>query len=210
MKRVLATACLALMLLLSAACERAGQPSGEANKNEPANSNAGAANDNAAPPDGASSGREPGDTSAEDFEGTAGIVAKPKEGIRPVVLTEVRTARHMNFDRVVFEFSGDTLPGYHVEYIDRPVRRCGSGEVVNIAGDGWLLVRLVPAQAHTEAGEATVKDRRRVLGYSIVKELESICDFEAHVEWVLGVSSPNRYRVIELSSPARLVLDVKH
>jgi hypothetical protein len=188
------------MLLLFAACEGGGQPPAK---------NTNSANQNAAPdtPDPA---REPGDTSAEDFEGTAGIVAKPKEGIHPVTLTDVRTARQANFDRVVFEFAGDTLPGYHVEYIDKPVRQCGSGNVVYIDGDGWLRIRLTPAQAHTDAGEATVKDRSRALGYPVLKELESICDFEANVEWVMGVSSPNRYRALELSSPARLVIDIKH
>jgi hypothetical protein len=30
------------------------------------------------------------------------------------------------------------------------------------------------------------------------------------VEWVMGVSSPNKYRVLELKSPTRLVIDVKH
>ena len=196
----LRAALIVAMLLLFAACERADQPS---------NSNVSAANRNTAPSETAP-GSEAGDTSPEDFEGTAGIVAKPKDGIAPVTLRDVRTARHLNFDRVVFEFTGDTLPGFHVEYIDRPIRQCGSGNVVNIAGDGWLRVRLTPAQAHTDAGEATVKDRRRVLGYPVLKELESICDFEADVEWVLGLSSPNRYRVLELSSPARLVVDVKH
>src|SRR3990172_2005408 len=32
------------------------------------------------------------------------------------------------YDRVVFEFAGDSLPGYHVEYVNRPVVRCGSGD----------------------------------------------------------------------------------
>jgi len=43
-----------------------------------------------------------------------------------------------------------------------------------------------------------------------VKELISTCDFEAEVEWVAGVASPNRYRVLELRNPTRLVVDIKH
>ncbi|MBA4159064.1 MAG: hypothetical protein H0X65_16535, partial [Gemmatimonadetes bacterium] len=46
--------------------------------------------------------------------------------------------------------------------------------------------------------------------YPVLKQLTLICDFEAQVEWVLGVSSPNRFRVIELHEPARLVVDVRH
>jgi hypothetical protein len=41
-------------------------------------------------------------------------------------------------------------------------------------------------------------------------ELELTCDFEAVVTWVLGLESPNRYQVRELSNPPRLVVDVRH
>lgn len=152
----------------------------------------------------------PGDTPPGDFEGTAGVVEKKRDGIAPVVLRDVRTARQEGFDRIVFEFEGGTLPGYHVEYVDKPVRQCGSGEAVPVAGDGWLRVRLSPSQAHTDSGSPTVKDRERRPDLTVLKELKVICDFEADVEWVLGLSSPNRYRVLELANPTRLVLDVKH
>jgi hypothetical protein len=147
--------------------------------------------------------------SPDPGEWTAGIVDRPRPGIRPVLLREVRSGRNEGFDRVVFEFDGDQLPGYHVEYVDRPVRQCGSGEPTQIAGDAWLQVRLVPADAHTDQGVATVRDRERSPGLPNLQELELTCDFEAHVEWVLGLGSPNPYRVLELSDPARLVVDVR-
>jgi hypothetical protein len=137
------------------------------------------------------------------------MVEKSKPGIAPVVLRDVRAARQKGFDRVVFEFRGRRLPGYRVEYVDKPVGQCGSGEVASIAGDGWLRVRLLPAQAHTKAGEATVKNREQRLRLGVLREMESTCDFEAEVEWVLGVASPNRFRVLELSNPTRLIVDVK-
>lgn len=152
---------------------------------------------------------EPGDHSEQDFRGTAGMVEKEAPGAAPALLRAVRTASHERFDRVVFEFAGARPPGYRVEYVDRPVRQCGSGEAVPVAGDAWLRVRLTPANAHTEAGEATVTDRDRRLGYTNLKELKILCDFEAEVEWVLGLASPNRYRVLELTNPARLVVDVR-
>jgi hypothetical protein len=151
---------------------------------------------------------EPGEPAAQDFQGTVGVAEKEGAG-EPALLRAVRTASHEQYDRVVFEFGGARVPGYHVEYVDRPVRQCGSGEAVPVAGDAWLRVRLTPANAHTEQGEATVKDRSRRLGYANLKELKSLCDFEAEVEWVLGLASPTRYRVLELANPARLVIDVK-
>lgn len=135
---------------------------------------------------------------------------KKTPGLQPVVLKAVRTGKHESFDRVVFEFAGNVIPGYHVEYIDKPVRDCGAGEVVPLAGEGFLLVKLQPAQAHTEAGVATIQNRQQTPGLPIIKELKLICDFEADVQWVFGLSSPNRYRILELSNPARLVIDIAH
>jgi hypothetical protein len=148
-------------------------------------------------------------TAQEASGWTAKIVEKRKPDLPPVTLRKIRAGRHASFDRVVFEFAGGVVPGYHIEYVDRPVRQCGSGETVKVAGDGWLSVRLTPAQAHTDAGRPTINYRERRLRFPVLKELQSTCDFEGEVEWVLGVSSPNRYRVMELSDPARLVVDIK-
>jgi len=153
------------------------------------------------------------ETNANDnaeFTGTTGITDKKNEIKSTAVLREVRTARHGNYDRVVFEFEGAELPGYHIEYIDKPVRACGSGNVVPLKGDGWLEIRFYPAQAHDENGQPTVQDRARSPNHEIIKELKSICDFEADVTWVLGVSSPNEYRGLELKNPTRLAVDIKH
>lgn len=148
---------------------------------------------------------------AEDtFEGTAGITRKDFPGRGVVTVKEVRAAQNPNYDRVVFEFEGDALPSYHVEYVDKPVRQCGSGEAMRIEGDGWLLVKFTPARAHTDEGKATVTSREQKFGFPILKELEFACDFEAEVAVALGVAAPNKYRVLELQNPSRLVVDIKH
>ena len=145
--------------------------------------------------------------------GTAGITMQRRDGIEPAILRAVRTASHAEFDRVVFDFGDGRVPGYHTEYIDRPVRQCGSGDVVQVQGDGWLRVRLEPARAHEFRDDTlavvTVIERNRDLSLPILKQLVLVCDFEAQVEWVAGVASPNRYRVMELERPARLVVDVR-
>lgn len=123
-------------------------------------------------------------------------------------LVAVRTARHDGFDRTVFEFSGG-VPATHIEYVDRPVRACGSGRVVELPGDGWLQVRFFGARAHTEAGEATVADRDRRLSLPALLALALTCDFEGEVTWVAGVAAPNPYRAFTLDAPARLVVDVR-
>lgn len=125
-------------------------------------------------------------------------------------LVAVRTARHAGYDRIVFELREDELPNYHVEYIDRPVRACGSGEEVPLAGDGWLEIRLEPANAHEETGTPTIRERNRAPALSNLRELKQTCDFEAVVSWVAGVQRPNPYRVLELPSPTRLIIDIQH
>jgi hypothetical protein len=145
-----------------------------------------------------------------DFEGTAGITDKKNEIKSVAVLKEVRAAQHAGYDRVVFEFEGAELPGYHLEYIDKPVRQCGSGNAVSLKGDAWLEIRFTPAAAHTEDGEPTVKNREQSPNLKIIREMKSTCDFEADVTWVLGAASPNKYRVLELKNPTRLAVDIKH
>ena len=143
-------------------------------------------------------------------EWTAGIVDLPASGDSVATLMSVRHAAHEGYDRLVFEFATGARPGTHVEYIDRPVRSCGSGEVVPLAGDAWLLVKFTPAVAHTEEGHPTVGDRARSPNLQILKELKLICDFEADVSWVAGVSSPHRYRAFALANPPRVIVDVQH
>jgi hypothetical protein len=152
---------------------------------------------------------EPGESPSAEFKGPAGITEKKRADAEPALLKAVRTGKHESFDRVVFEFDG-SVPGYHIEYVDKPVRDCGQGAVVPISGDGFLLIRMQPSNAHTEAGVPSVTDRQQNPKLPILKELKLICDFEADVQWILGVSSPNRYRVLELTNPARLVVDIAH
>lgn len=146
--------------------------------------------------------------SGRDF--TVGIVDHRPTPQAVALLTDVRAARHAGFDRIVFELGSGAAPGFHLEYVDKPVRRCGSGDVATIAGDAWLEVRLEPANAHTASGAATIANRDQKVGLKVVSELEQTCDFEAVVTWVVGVEKPNSYRVLTLNDPLRLVVDVKH
>lgn len=138
-------------------------------------------------------------TSGASTGGSAGGIA---------VLQALRSARHAEYDRVVFEF--DThVPTYRLEYVDTPQHECGSGEPVRVAGDGWLQVSLEPANAHTEAGRPTAPRRITDPAGANLREIRRICDFEAHVDWIIGVGSPNPYRAIVLDGPPRLVVDIR-
>jgi hypothetical protein len=163
--------------------------------------------------DSAAPGAPPAPTPAADpatrQEWTAGVTDNVRTMRAGVVLSDVRVGVNQGFDRVVLEFLGSSVPGYRVEYVDRPLRQCGSGDATSVAGDAWLAVTLRGAQAHDERGQATVQQRERRLQMPIVRELEFTCDFEGVVELVLGVSTPNRYRITELQNPARIIVDIQ-
>ncbi len=144
------------------------------------------------------------------FTGTLQPIQRSGPSAPPVmILRAVRTAAHAGYDRVVFEFGEGPLPGYHVSYVD-DVYACGSGDAVNVAGASRLTVRLQPARAHDDSGNVTVADRRRRPALPTLRELTITCDFEALVEWALGLTGQTPYRVIELEAPPRLVLDIQH
>jgi hypothetical protein len=102
------------------------------------------------------------------------------------------------------------MPGVHVEYVDEPVRACGSGDTVPLPGDAWLEVRMSPTNAHTESGRPTIADRRRATHLPVILEIVRTCDFEAVVAWVLAVRSPEPFRLARLGDPSRIVVDVRH
>jgi hypothetical protein len=143
-------------------------------------------------------------------EWTAGRreVVRDRAGV--ATLRAVRLGVNEGFDRMVIEFADGRQPGYLVEYVDRPVRQCGSGDPVQIAGDGWLRIRMRPARGHDDQGRATISDRHRTPRMPLIREMRFTCDFEADTEIVIGVGSPNRFRVFEQTDPARLVVDVQH
>lgn len=158
---------------------------------------------------GCAAGEPPGSGGGPFLE--AGTVREtPAPDIAPALLREVRTARHPGFDRITFELTGDRLPGYRVAYLAGPAHDCGAGEPKEVAGNAVLEVTFRPANAHTEEGQPTIPFRERPLDLPVLKEIERTCDFEAVVTWALGVAEAKRFRVIELSGPPRLAVDIEH
>ena len=124
------------------------------------------------------------------------------------VLRDVRIARHEGYDRVVFEFDGH-LPPWEVRAVRSPAA-CGSGDAVDPGGAAALEVDFRPASAHTEEGAPTVRERNRRPGLPALRAARLTCDFEAIVTWVLGVDHAGEIRALELTSPARLAVDIRH
>ena len=200
---------IGLLLLLCAACAGEDAPETRRSARGMAGGTVGAAADTAAGTVVDTPALER-PAAASDSGWSAGTVSVDRSTRAPALLREIRVAAHEDFDRIVLDFGGDALPGYRVEYVDRPVRACGSGEVVELPGDAWLSIELSPAHAHDEQGRATVTNRDLEVSQPAILRVRSTCDFEAIVTWVAAVRSPQVFRVLELDAPGRIVVDVRH
>ena len=160
-------------------------------------------------------GREPREArqSADTaFVGTTAPLLRlrpARAGVPAALLRSVTAVAARGYDRVSFVLASDTPPGYRVQYAAGPVRSCGSGDVVSVAGSERLVMHLAPARAHDDQGNPLPRERDLMLGLQSVREAKLVCDFEGQVEWVLGIATAAPYRVTELTAPARLLLDVK-
>jgi hypothetical protein len=143
---------------------------------------------------------------ATDGWRTTPLTVRHDVDVPPVpVLAGIRHAQHPEegFDRVVFDVRG-ALPGYDIRYVATPVAD-GSGDPVTVPGRRFLQIRFEPADAHDEAGAATVV-RSATLGYPMLEAYAVTGDYEAVVTVVLGLDDVVAFRVGELSG--RIYVDV--
>jgi hypothetical protein len=119
-------------------------------------------------------------------------------------LVSVRAAGQSGFDRVVFEFTSAGLPEYQLTpQSSATFTQDASGRQVNMQGNAGMRVLFPHAtEQGTYTGPTDLKP-----GLPLVKELGNIGDFENVLSWGIGLNGSNCYRVSELQSPPRLVLD---
>ena len=152
-----------------------------------------------------------GDESEEPDAPTRPVVVKATNA-EPALLTDVRVGRHPDFERVVFEFR-NTVPGYDVRYVKRPVRADGSGAIVNVAGKFVLQVRMenaLDADLSRESAPRTYTGPSRLtLDGARIEEVVRSGGFEGVLTWVVGTSERAPFRVITLRGPPRLAVDLR-
>jgi hypothetical protein len=138
------------------------------------------------------------------------IVVAPSTAHATALLDRVAVGQHEGYDRVVFQFRGEGLPGYRVEYVAPPLKEDGSGNPVQVAGNAFVVVRMEPASGfdlNTGEGELVYKGPKRLPGASVVKEVVRTGDFEAVLSWAVGLESKVPFRVTTATAPSRLIVD---
>lgn len=150
-------------------------------------------------------------TTEEVFPGGTDPVTGEAQVSETALLERVAVAGHDDYDRVVFQFKNG-LPGYRVEYVEPPLREDGSGNLVELEGDYFVVVRMEPASGFdlsVPEGELVYTGPRRIVGggTAVVREIVRTGDFEAVLTWAIGLDLVRSFRVLTLENPARIVVD---
>jgi hypothetical protein len=153
----------------------------------------------------------------DPLEGAATTpVEGESSGTEIALLERVALGRHEGFDRVVFQFRSH-VPGYRVEYVEPPLKEDGSGNVVQLKGNAFVVVRMEQASGFdltVNEGELVYKGPRRfqgsAAGTAIVREVVRTGDFEAVLSWAVGLEDRVDFRVRTANSPARLIVDFRN
>lgn len=129
------------------------------------------------------------------------------------LLRTVRAARQPDgTERVTFEFEG-AVPGYRIGYVDRPLREDGSGDEVTVDGAAVLGVHFEPASGVELSGEdvRTVYrgPNRLDLTTTTILDVVRVSDFEANLDWAVGLDSKVAFKVSVRRDPGRVVVDVQ-
>lgn len=159
-------------------------------------------------------------TGTDGIDPLEGAATTPVEGAAKgsgiALLERVAVGRHEGYDRVVFQFK-NTLPGYKIEYVQPPLKEDGSGNLVTIKGNAFVVVRMEQASGfdlNTGEGVMIYKGPKRIdgsaAGTSVVQEVVRTGDFEAVLTWAIGLSDKVDFRVRTATSPWRLIVDFRN
>jgi hypothetical protein len=121
-------------------------------------------------------------------------------------LVDLRAGRHAGFDRVVFQIDGP-LPWYSVRYVP-VVRLDGSGDPLTLRGSAFLEVVL--RAATDDDGRPVLKTTRLRPDFPALREVNAPFSFEGQTVAGVGASQQVGFRVLELTGPNRIVLDLAH
>ena len=118
---------------------------------------------------------------------------------------DIRVAHHDGYDRLVIGFpTTNTMPQYQLNrQTTAQFVRDASGQPVTLSGSAGIRVVLQNADIVNGAPNDLKPNLPEI------REVAQIGDFERVVSYGVGLSTPACIRVLELSGPTRLVIDVQ-
>jgi len=125
-------------------------------------------------------------------------------------ITAVRVGTHEDYDRITFQFDAG-IPQYQVEAATPPFYADPSGLPLEVAGSAFWRISLIHGTKVTPDGVVTYSGPTDfVPGFSALVELKEGGDFEAVSTWYVGLTDTSCVRVLTLTDPDRLVIDIQH
>jgi hypothetical protein len=123
----------------------------------------------------------------------------------PATVSALRVAHHDGYDRLVIGFAtSNSMPQYQLaRQATSTFIRDASGQPVTLQGSAGIRVVLHNA----DIASGVPNDLRPDLPE--IREVAQIGNFERVVSYGVGLSTPACIRVLELSGPTRLVIDVQ-
>lgn len=123
----------------------------------------------------------------------------------PMYLTEIRVAQHEDFEREVFEHSGNGVLAFWGEYVEEAIAE-GLGTEIEVAGEAILRVGVGgvapdpdnPGAANEVEGWSAPDDT-----YGVVEVLPD-SPFEAHAQYFIGLDSARVFHIHAANDLARI------
>lgn len=152
----------------------------------------------------------PTSQTAENAPADATDKVSPAGAGAKLTVSDIRTGRHDDFDRVVYELGGEGTPGWRVGYVDNAFQD-GSGDEIALAGGAVLQVLIDGSAYPFDSGVEQYAGPNPVLaqpGGSVV-EVNGSGVFEGVTQSFIGVTEPGTpFVVYSLTGPTRVVVDV--
>jgi hypothetical protein len=123
-------------------------------------------------------------------------------------LAAVRTGSHPGYDRVVFEFEGTKVPAYRIGYVREITLGETDDQFLTLQGDALIEVTFQgTASDDYRPGTQTMPDKLTP-ALPQVRQLGLAEDWEGVVRIGIGLDHRAGFRVLELTGPVRVVVDV--
>ena len=138
--------------------------------------------------------------------------AMPIEGegtVDRAQITDVRVGSHAGYDRIVIEFDAG-VPPFILDEATPPLTADPSGQQMDVDGNAfWSLVLQGGTRLNLDGSMSYEGKTDFTPEFTALAELVEAGDFEAVSSWYVGLHEATCARVLTLTEPARLVIDIQ-
>ncbi|MEC3955851.1 hypothetical protein VMT65_22650 [Nocardia sp. CDC153] len=151
-------------------------------------------------------------TTTETVDEFAARDRTPDPGAVGIGLTSITLAHTNSADQVTFEFTGASIPGWAVHYVNQPIQN-GTRAAFPVTGESVIEVLIREAAnpfgsgAPAYSGPQVVTDA----GTVAVGEVRYASQVRGVTQAFIGLVTPQRkFRVTGLTNPTRVVVEIDH